>query len=209
MATTLEQLVEKVLYRLGMGHSESTKDIYRIDIESYVPEAIGRLYIRLNEMNNTSDLEVSSTVTLDSNGMGTLPDTLVLESICRGSSGYIKLLDNSLNGNLSVSFEPNFENRYLPRTDAALCYYSLKSASGINYIYVYKGDGQASPVANTDIEVLGIVIPTDPTGLSAVNISRLVDILVEICKEKLGQDQVPDAAPSNIPIKPVAVPTPQ
>lgn len=200
MATT-EQIVEKVFLRL-QEQGSPIKQIYRFEIESFIPEALSRLYLRLNLTGNTSDFEVTSSLVLDANGISILPPSYVIEAFQTGGTGYIQFADYNTNQGMPISYEPNFESRYFKKSNPSLYYYALRTDNVDNKIYVYLGDGQATPAANATLEILGIVVPSNPAVLSTVNISRLVDILVEICREKLGTDQIPDTEPPNQPVKP-------
>lgn len=209
---TLEQLVEVVLIRAYENQNEARKRLFRWEIEALVPGALARLFKRLQESGKSSKLLRTTTLVTDENGELDLPTNFVISSLESGGDGYLFFEDSSLNNYLPVSYESVFENRYLRRPMPGQYYYSIAPAATGSIIKLYLGDGQATPpTSDLNIILTGLFIP-DSDEIDELDVETselLVEVLIELVRERSMSDTIPTIAPANIPTKVVSNPSPQ
>lgn len=209
---TLEQIVETVLIRAYESQNESQKRLYRWEIEALLQGALARLFQRLQESGKSSKLLRTASKTTDTSGTFSLDSNFVVSSLEYSGDGHIWFDEPSINNYLPISYEPIYENRYLKRPMPGAYFYSIFPSTSGTKIQIYLGDGMATPpTGEVDVTVTGLFIPTNSnvSDLDVESTELLIEVLIEMVRERSMADQIPTYAPANVPTKVKATPVPQ
>lgn len=187
MPTDVQKLVEKVYLRVVPMLSAERASLYRFEIESMVDDALNILGDRVAESPDFMLLQKTFTVALTSGAGSFADDSVIPRTIPR--QGNVTATGTSY----SLQFLPSIQDLELGGRPQGFLYYTIRGDTQGGAIYVY--DYAGSPTSVGSCVIRANYYPKQSAGaLTAVPTElqdELVEILVNMCKEKLGV--APDA----------------